>query len=331
MPGSYAANLKEGSRSEILADYLFSQWGAVTPVRRQDDIGVDLYCTLSHQVGRRAVVDDYFVVQVKSGTAPWVLNDKESVRWLVEYPTPLFLACVDKGRGSIAVYHVIPRFYVWALGRLPDRLELTPEDRDDGEVVRWENGENFSLSAPVIRATIADLINDETMEIMCDVFRRWVHYDRENCDLVRQGLLRFRMPPSYRVNQVPDDSIAEVGYGEPEPEFLKRGILTLAEGAECIGGQLGRQGDLSGALRAALLVDHLQRNYGAVFTKLPRWADRLPADLGSIVCRGLNEALADQQDTQYLYRGLEEVQKALEDNPIVRRFLTSKGIPAEKV
>ena len=48
--GSIAPNLHEGSRSEILADYLFSSWGTVTPVRRQDDYGVDLSCTLVETV-----------------------------------------------------------------------------------------------------------------------------------------------------------------------------------------------------------------------------------------------------------------------------------------
>jgi hypothetical protein len=45
MPGSTAPNLHEGGRSEIIADYLFSTWGTVTPVRRQDDFGVNLSCT----------------------------------------------------------------------------------------------------------------------------------------------------------------------------------------------------------------------------------------------------------------------------------------------
>ena len=44
------------------------------------------------------------------------------------------------------------------------------------------------------------------------------------------------MPPSYRVNQIPDGSIGELGNAMPEIEFLDRGILTLAEGAECLGG-----------------------------------------------------------------------------------------------
>jgi hypothetical protein len=75
----------------------------VTPVGRQDDIGVDLYCTLSDRIGPLAVVRDYFVVQVKSGTDPWVFKDQDSVKWLVEYPTPLFLACVDKKKGSVVL------------------------------------------------------------------------------------------------------------------------------------------------------------------------------------------------------------------------------------
>jgi hypothetical protein len=323
MPGSYAGNLKEGSRSEILADYLFSQWGAVTPVRGRDDIGVDLYCTLSDRIGPLAVVRDYFVVQVKSGTDPWVFKDQDSVKWLVEYPTPLFLACVDKKKGSVSVYHVMPRFYVWALGRLPKRLVLRPEERDDGEFVAWENGETFSLSAPIIRATIADLTCVEATGALGKVFQCWVGFDRENCDLMRQGLLRFRMPPSYRVNQPPNAGIGEVGYAVREPEFLERGILRLAESAECIGGQLFRQGDRSGALRALLLVYHLWRTYDQVLGKQGRWVGSIPGDLGTRVCQSLNEALSDRGGPRYVFQGIDEVVKALENDPVVKRFLTN--------
>lgn len=58
MPGTISQNFHIGSRSEILADYLFSSWGTVTPVRRQDDHGIDLYCTLTQTIGHSAVVTD---------------------------------------------------------------------------------------------------------------------------------------------------------------------------------------------------------------------------------------------------------------------------------
>ena len=110
MTGATAASFHEGSRSEILADYLFSAWGTVTPARRQSDYGLDLYCTLTERVGQRARVREYFSVQVKSGNrALWTFNDTASVRWLVEHPLPLFLSTVNKKEGIVRVYHTIPR------------------------------------------------------------------------------------------------------------------------------------------------------------------------------------------------------------------------------
>jgi hypothetical protein len=67
--GAVAAGFHEGSRSEILADYLFSAWGTVTPARRQSDYGLDLYCTLTERVGQLARVREYFSVQAKSGVS----------------------------------------------------------------------------------------------------------------------------------------------------------------------------------------------------------------------------------------------------------------------
>jgi hypothetical protein len=326
MTGAIAANLHEGSRSEILADYLFASWGTVTPVRRQDDYGVDLYCTLTDRIGQRAVVKEYFVVQVKSGTDPWVFDDQDSVRWLVEYPVPLFLACVEKKEGILRVYHVAPRFSVWALGKLPERLELTPQDSTDGTSVQWENAQQYSLSAPILQVNLADLMSDERIVALKEVFRQWVQVDRENCDLVRKGLLRFRMPATYRTNEIPPRTTVEVGLRAPDAEFMKRGIQTAAESAECIGGYLGNQNDFSGALRAALLVDHLTKSYPDAFADLPRWQNmRVPADLGTIVVQGINKVLEKKEETLYYYQGLDEVQKALESDPLVQRFLTSKN------
>lgn len=79
MPGSIAYGFHEGSRSEIIADYLFSSWGTVTPVRRQDDHGVDLYCTITERTGARAQVTDYYSMQIKSDDEPWELNDEAAV------------------------------------------------------------------------------------------------------------------------------------------------------------------------------------------------------------------------------------------------------------
>jgi hypothetical protein len=238
----------------------------------------------------------------------------------------LAFAVVDKKQQLVRVYHVMPRFCVWALGVLPNYLELTPEDIEDGSFVEWTNGTAFSLSAPIIRASLADLMDDEKVQTLGKVLESWVRFDRENCDLVRFGLARFRMPTPYRVNDLPGSSggIGELGLTQPpEPAFLNRGIASLAEGAECIGGQLDRLGDRSGALRAALLVRYLLQKYSDVFGNIRRWqGNSIPGDLGTRVCQRLNSIAAEMGVGRTGYNlGIDEVAKALDNDPLVKQFV----------
>lgn len=324
MPGSFAVNAKEGSRSEILADYLFSRWGPVTPVRRTDDFGIDLYCTLFDRIGQGAAVRDYFSVQVKSGLIPWEFTTQEQVQWLTEYPTPLFLACVDKKKLSVSIYHVMVRFLLRATGAAGG-IVLVPEDGDTADSLGGIGGQigRYSLPAPIVKATVEDIMDDAKTEQLRRVFETWVGFERENCDLARRGLLRFRIPLPYRVNEIPASSVYEMGNAAPPDDFLQRGILTLAEDAECLGGQFYQRGDRAGSLCALMLVYHLRERYSSLFKEDPRWRAGLPADLGRVVNRALNDA-AGQPGGRSGFQGLDEIMNILQQSPIVKRFLEGK-------
>jgi len=323
MVGAVAANLHEGSRSEILADYLFSSWGTVTPVRRQDDYGVDLYCTLTERVGRRARVRDHFTVQVKSSEDPWVLKNRASVEWLVDHPTPLFLCAVNKKDTRVRVYHTFVRFYVWAMGKLPATLELMPEPRGLGRFVQWAGGSKLSLSAPIIEADLGDLCDDERMEKLQNVFKVWVGFDRENCDLVRQGLLRFRMPDLYTTNELPT-VLGEYGYAQPPIEFIRRGVSRLAEAAECIGGQVAED-DPELALLAALLIDRLKEKHAGAFNEAHFGREkRVPGHLGAFVTGRLNKG---QPPGCYLYAGLDAIKAQIANEPLIEAYLAGDVHP----
>jgi len=105
MTGSLAIGWHEGSRSEYLAQFVFSSFGTAIPVPHQEDTGIDLYCTLLEQDGKRAWPRAYYSVQVKSTMDPWVFNSPESVRWIIEHPLPVFLCIVQKSEATILVYH----------------------------------------------------------------------------------------------------------------------------------------------------------------------------------------------------------------------------------
>jgi hypothetical protein len=321
--GAVAANFHEASRSEILADYLFSAWGTVTPVRRQSDHGLDLYCTLTERIGKRARVREYLSVQVKSeNNAIWELNDVDSVKWLVEHPLPLFLCRINKKAGAVRVYHTIARFQIWALGPMPDRVQLIAGDGHKGEFDACAGLPVVSLSAPIMDISIADLTNDDRMQQLRAVFAYWVALDRENCELVRAGLLRFRRPQSYRTNEIPSTN-SQLDLMYADDEILKRGIFRLAETLDCIGGQLAHpnRGKLQFGLEATLLLDRIQKEFPSAFEGNHWWNARIPGWMNTYVVQRL---LCHTDGARYHYSGLDAIEEALADVPLVQKYVQSQ-------
>ncbi|SRR6266568_5730853 len=328
MPGAIARNPHEGSRSEILADYFLSAWGTVTPVRRQDDHGVDLYCTITDPVGRRAVVSEYYSVQVKSTDDPWVFNSVEEVRWLLDYPTPLFLALVDKAKGQLSVYHTLSRFLAGFWG-FPPRLELAPTNLDEGQSVQWKDGTEFSLSAPILRVSLSNFLDQSTVAALLEVFRFWVRVDRENCNLRRMGILRFRMPPSYRVNTLPSSGTSEQGNLKPTDEHLDQAVATLCEVVDCVGHQLAATGDRESALYSLLLLHHLREKGRRASDRAPYSRMDLPSPFECETCARLNEIQGSSTDAPYLFAGIEEVMRALSRHPIVAKYCENNPVSTD--
>ena len=151
MPGAVAANLHEGSRSEYLAQYVFSCWGTAIAIPHQEDSGLDLFCSLVERKGRLAWAKSPYTVQVKSTMDPWDFTGEDQINWLIKHPLPLFLCVVDKSSARLRVYQTTPRFQVWACGSLPQRLSLTPSTDADGDCLRWKwkmGDTSFSLAPP---------------------------------------------------------------------------------------------------------------------------------------------------------------------------------------
>ena len=203
MTGAIAVNFHEGSRSEYLAQYVFASFGAAVPVPQREDGGVDLYCTLTERVGQLAWPVAHFTVQVKSILAPWVFEGEESVHWLVKHPLPLFLCFVDKSSARIRVYHTSPRFYLWSMPPLPQRLELVPVTETYGRHTQWEGGdERFSLSAPILDFSIQDMFEDGFHANAEQVLRYWIDFEQENLYRIKTGILTFTMPYEYHANKI---------------------------------------------------------------------------------------------------------------------------------
>lgn len=296
--GALAANLHEGTRSEYLAQYVFASFGTAVSVPHQEDTGIDLYCTMTERVGALAWPRHHFTVQVKSSMSPWRFDSPESVRWLIEHPLPLLFCVVDKPTARLRVYHTLPRFLVWATGDLPPSLELTPEDCETGESTQWSTGASFSLSAPIVDRTIADLLDESIWQQARAVIDSWLRAEQENLARRSMQVPVFSMPYRYAANVA--------GFGgtvfqsSSLPHRMEGVRTSLGELLPWLAHAYSYQGDIGGMARVALLLRYLFPEYIG-----PQTPDAGLANLA------VNSALG-LQPPRYVYDGVDQIAEALD-------------------
>lgn len=200
MTGSLAYNLHEGSRSEYLAQFVFSSFGTSVPVPHQEDTGIDLHCTILERDGQRAWPREHYTVQVKSTMEPWVFGSPESVRWIIEHPLPIFLCIVQKADARLLVYHTTPRFAAWVGPIRHERLELIPGVETSARTVNWQGGETYELQAPILNFTVQQILDPGFRDQAVSVLKYWTAHDTENLVRIKCGIPRFRVPYQYETN-----------------------------------------------------------------------------------------------------------------------------------
>lgn len=258
--GALAENFHEGTRSEYLAQYVFASFGTAISVPQQEDTGVDLYCTMTERIGARAWPRHHYSVQVKSTMSPWRFDSRESVRWLVEHPLPLFLCVVEKSSARLRLYHTQPRFFVWATRELPDSLELVPEDSNHGKSIQWNEGTRFSLSAPIVDRTIGELLDDGVWTEVRSVIDVWLRAEQENQARFTMRVPIFSMPYKYETNNATFEG-GTVFTGSSLPNRVDGVRASLGELLPWLAQAYRFQDDLRGAARTALLLRYLYPEY----------------------------------------------------------------------
>lgn len=294
--GALAANLHEGSRSEYLAQYIFASFGTAVSVPHQEDTGVDLYCTLTERVGTLAWPKYHFTVQVKSTFSSWSFTSRESVRWLIEHPLPLFFCIVDKKSARIRVYHTFPRFLAWATGDLPTSLALMPEDHHNGEATQWNEGTTFSLGAPIVDRTISDLLDDEVWREVRAVLDSWLRAEQENLTRFAMRMPFFAMPYKYKTNTAGFTG-GEIFQGSSLPHRVDEVRGSLGQLLQWLASAYHYQHDLPGMTRVALMLRYLYPEY------------QLGNPDAGFANHAVNQAVGAQS---YVYDGVDQIAEALD-------------------
>jgi hypothetical protein len=229
--GSIAANFHEAGRSEYLGQYVFTTFGTSVQVPRQEDYGVDLYCTLfSERQGQRVWPVAYYSVQVKSEVEPWKFNHPESVRWVVEYPAPLLLCIIQKKDGLVRVYQTMARFAAAVAAELPASMALAPGEPGSGRTYGFDAATgSHSLGPPILEFKVEDLLDDERFEQYRKVLHFWVLNDFDNVRRFQMGMRLIGWPGEHTTNKVPAGSNAKFSLVYAPPEIRAKAEETASE------------------------------------------------------------------------------------------------------
>jgi hypothetical protein len=260
--GSYAPNAREGARSEYLAQYIFSRFGTSLPVLRQEDHGLDLHCTLSERKGRRAWPVAYYSVQIKSSSQPLVFSSRESVEWLVGYPSALLICVVDKKKARIRVFQTTARFGAAVRLELPERLKLllnAPAGK--GHTLDWDDAGNCKLGPPILEFKTDDLLNDDLVRQYREVLTYWVKCDSANVRRHQMGMRFVKLPHTYQSNETPLPAVASYFLNYPGADGQSQAEETSLELDEWLGGLKLKSGDNLEALLIALRLRHSDPEY----------------------------------------------------------------------
>lgn len=205
MPGRRLASFRLGDRAELLVQQLLSPFAFTVPVPRQEDIGVDFFCSLITRDGPHLKSGQLFTVQAKSSAAPLVFRDPHESAWIMGLETPHLVCVANRDTLSMDIYST------WnvmcgqlAAGLHPVTLRFGDDPPNFPGVVHNPDGsQEIFLGRPIVRFRTDDLFNEGSVEQASATLREWLSFDRMNIANRHAGVYWVEGPLSYETGHTP--------------------------------------------------------------------------------------------------------------------------------
>src|SRR5579864_3759313 len=167
MPGGRWRTFRLGDRSELLVEELLSAFAYTTRVPRQEDFGVDFFCSMIQPEEQLLKAGPFFAVQAKSSTDAIVYEKDYELDWITNQENPLLVCIADRKALAMDVYStwnlLCGVLAGWRGLKKPSRIALLPavepnvwpgvENKDDGS-------QEIQLGKPIVRVTDADIFDE---------------------------------------------------------------------------------------------------------------------------------------------------------------------------
>ena len=229
MSGILLSSFREGSRAELLADFIMSSIGLCTPIRRQDDIGLDFHCQVADvQEGGYLSFRSPFVLQVKSNLDGGILygsNDPnkwkvESINWLFKNKVPFLIGEVNLETATLSMYDTTGLWQVHRTSEYgPSQIKFIAKQHKEYErrdavstekLPNWIDGNGdgcrhvIDLGNPFLEISYKDLDNKGLMRTKMARLSMILFFEEKNIrnrDLGIMSFMEIRRSPDISVEQ----------------------------------------------------------------------------------------------------------------------------------
>lgn len=206
--GVIANNFRQGSRAEVIAQYFFSEFCIAERALKENDFGIDLYCSLMDISGSMGFTSTLFGVQIKSGDAPFKYTGEYVSQWLKVINLPLLMCRVNQKTLSIEIYST------WVINSLLSgdysfkelnflesySLEAGAEHLKMPEVI--EGVATIWMGPPIIKCTLHELIDGTiSKENIGKVLEEWISFDFLNYSKRHVGITAFYGYTKWQTNE----------------------------------------------------------------------------------------------------------------------------------
>jgi hypothetical protein len=206
MPGALGYGWHESNRGEYLAQYFLAALGVSAPVIRQEDIGVDFFCSLAREENRKLTFHSPFMVQhgaegSKKFTYGGYVDGKwrsDEIDWLFSQELPLFLCVTNREQGHFQLYSTSAMWLLrYQFGTMTS-IVLCPDEKHDplkesvrDKIGKEGHGDGFEyhvpLGNPIVDVGFLDLKKNTRANII-ESLRKAIALEQMNITLRRLGV-----------------------------------------------------------------------------------------------------------------------------------------------
>lgn len=207
---------RSGDLKEDLGLVLLQGIGAVAPVVREEDVGLDAIVTLFRPEGKLLFTQESFYVQLKSSNTSEIAFDREDIEWLRLIALPFFVGLVDGENSVVRLYSTNCLYEFFMIDEQYKSIILR-----FGEGVTADGSPNdliVYLSAPILEWSTADVFKKEFRQLAYTVMSKWLEIEGDNVRLRRTGIYWHA---NWTTNYPPRVAFERFAFGSASLEELK--------------------------------------------------------------------------------------------------------------